>query len=293
MPTMSETIGATLDALTRWLPALLPELPRVERILAAVGAAAPDRDEPVSVAVLARVSAAAWAHSRHLELMHVPDGSLTPDEESHGWPSPDLRAIRRCAGGVRSVARTDGGVCTLAIDTLDPFGVAEPYLDAAVALADRATALVLDLRANGGGDPATVAYLAGFVLGGPAVHLSDVHGADGIEPWFSHELPGRHVATDAPVAVLTSTRTFSSAEALAYHLRARSRVTVIGEVTPGGADHVTPIALTAHVRALLPVARVVDVATGTSWEGVGVQPDIACNAADAAEVAAAWIASAR
>jgi len=290
---MSETIGATLDALTRWLPALLPDPERVDHILAAVGAATPERDEPVSAAALARVSAAAWAHSRHLELTYVADGSLTPDEESHGWPPPDLRAIRRRAGGVRSVTRSDDGVCTLAIDTLDPFDVAEPYLDAAVALAERATALVLDLRANGGGDPATVAYLAGFVLGGPAVHLSDVHGADGVEPWFSHELPGRHVATDAPVAVLTGGRTFSSAEALAYHLQARGRVTVIGETTPGGADHVTPIALTPHVRALLPIARVVDVATGTSWEGAGVQPDIACPVAEAADAAARWLASAR
>lgn len=290
---MSETIGSTVAALDRWVPELLPDAARAARILAAVHTAAPDATAPLTTPLLDEVMHAAWTESRHLELVLVPDGSLVPDDEHPGWPTPDLRGIRRRAGGVRSVSRDDDGVCTIAIDALDPFDVAEPYLDATVALADRATALVLDLRANGGGDPETVAFLAGFVLGGPAQHLSDVHGADGVTAWHSHELPGRHLATDAPVAVLTSARTFSSAEALAYHLQVRGRVIVIGERTPGGADHMVPIVLTPHVRALLPVARVVDVRTGTSWEGTGVEPDIECAADEAPARAREWLASAR
>ncbi|WP_405060211.1 S41 family peptidase [Kribbella sp. NBC_01505] len=43
-----------------------------------------------------------------------------------------------------------------------------------------------------------------------------------------------------PVAVLVGPGTFSSGEALAYHLRVRGRVTVVGETTPGAADHITP-----------------------------------------------------
>src|SRR5262249_4428126 len=57
--------------------------------------------------------------------------------------------------------------------------------------------------------------------------------------WTPALLMGPAVPADMPVAVLVSGRTFSSGEALAYHLQARGRVTIVGERTPGAADHVT------------------------------------------------------
>jgi C-terminal processing protease CtpA/Prc len=88
-----------------------------------------------------------------------------------------------------------------------------------------------------------------------------------------------------PVAVLTSARTFSSAEALAYHLQVRRRVVVVGEATPGAADHVTPIRLAPTVLGLLPEAYVTDAVTGVNWEGRGVQPDVPCRVDAALSVA--------
>ncbi|MEV0569583.1 S41 family peptidase, partial [Dactylosporangium sp. NPDC050588] len=77
-----------------------------------------------------------------------------------------------------------------------------------------------------------------------------------------------------PVAVLVGPGTFSSGEALAYHLQARGRVAIVGETTPGAADHITPIRLAPTVVAYLPEAYVVDSITGTNWEGAGVVPDV-------------------
>jgi C-terminal processing protease CtpA/Prc len=74
--------------------------------------------------------------------------------------------------------------------------------------------------------------------------------------------------------ILTSTDTYSSGEALAYHLQARHRGPIIGQGTPGGADHVTPVNVTPQVRALLPEAYVLDRVSGGNWEGTGVRPDI-------------------
>ena len=56
---------------------------------------------------------------------------------------------------------------------------------------------------------------------------------------------------------------------------------MIGEGTPGAADHVTPVGLAPHVRANLPRAYVVDAVTGTNWERRGVRPVVPCAEAEA------------
>jgi hypothetical protein len=48
---------------------------------------------------------------------------------------------------------------------------------------------------------------------------------------------------------------------------------------------VTPVRVSPHVRAVLPEAYVRDAVTGTNWEGAGVQPDVACGADEALDVA--------
>ena len=62
-------------------------------------------------------------------------------------------------------------------------------------------------------------------------------------------------------------------------------MTVVGEATPGAADHVLPIRLASTVLAHVPRAYVRDALTGSNWEGVGVVPDAACPAGDALDAA--------
>src|SRR3954469_11651681 len=90
---------------------------------------------------------------------------------------------------------------------------------------------------------------------------------------------------ETPVSVLAGEHTFSSGEALAYHLQSRGRAPAGGQCTRGAADHITPVRLSGHVRALLPEARVRDAVTGANWEGTGVVPDLACEPGEALAVA--------
>jgi C-terminal processing protease CtpA/Prc len=84
------------------------------------------------------------------------------------------------------------------------------------------------------------------------------------------------------VSVLVGERTFSSSEGLAYHLQSRRRARIVGQRTPGAADHITPVDVSGHVRALLPEARC---RHRRQLGGTGVVPDLPCEPAGTLTVA--------
>ena len=206
-----------------------------------------------------------------------------PDTESGGWPQPDPAEVAVRRAGISAWHFGEVGVLTVA--GLSPLALAEPFLEAALAELRGAPAVILDLRANGGGDLDTAMAVLGWLLGPEPVHVSDVVAQDGTQRWHSDPRPGLHPNT--PAAALIGAGTYSSGEALAYHFQAQGRGPLIGARTPGAADHVTPIVLSTHVRANLPRAYVVDAITMANWEQTGVQPDIPCGEADALERALA------
>jgi C-terminal processing protease CtpA/Prc len=81
-----------------------------------------------------------------------------------------------------------------------------------------------------------------------------------------------------PVYVLTSSRTFSGGEELAYDLQALHRAQVVGETTGGGAHPVAPYEVGDQFTIMVPAGRPINPITKTNWEGVGVKPDIAVKA---------------
>jgi hypothetical protein len=282
------TVAEVTARLAGWLRRLPPPQERIDRLVSELDERFAGRTEPITDGTCAEIERVAWPYSRHLLLQYDRDGTGEPDEEDPGWPEPDPAAILPHAAQVRQVSRLDSGACLIRIDGFEALTIAQPYLDAAFALARGATGILLDLRSNVGGGPETVAHLAGRILGDKAVKLSEVTYRDHHRQWWTPDLPtGSAVPTDMPVAVLVSGRTFSCGEALAYHLQARGRVMVVGERTPGAADHVTDIRLAATVTGQLPIGYCTDAVTGTNWEGRGVTPQVECAADDAVDAALA------
>jgi Peptidase family S41 len=280
------TVGALASDLCAWIDRLFPDADRAERLKRALDERFREDTRAVTEERCREVEAIAHRLSRHLELEYVADGSLVPDSEPPGWPPQNSREVRSRAGSVGQVTRHRDGAGVLVLDGLDGVGIAAPYLQAAFALLQGTRGVVLDLRRNGGGDPGTVTLVLDWLLGGEPTHISDVIYRDRTRQWWTTgRVADLAPPREAPVIVLISERTYSSGEALAYHLRSQARARLVGQRTPGAADHVTPVRLSRHVRALLPEARVRDAVTGTNWEGTGVVPDIECEPADALAVA--------
>ena len=92
--------------------------------------------------------------------------------------------------------------------------------------------------------------------------------------------------------VLTSAATFSGGEEVAFDVQLLGRGRVVGERTRGGANPREGIAVHPELELAVPVARALSPHDDSSWEGVGVQPDLECPAGEALERALALLAGA-
>lgn len=278
------TVGEAVAALTAWVERLMPAPERAEALCAALRTRFGNDDRDVTPDALVQIEQAGHPHCRHLALEYAPGGDLVPDAEPPGWPAADPLVSARRAAAVTSVVRRGDGVGILRLDALD---LASPYLEASFALLRGAIGVVVDLRHNRGGEPATLALAMSWLLEGEQRHYADVVGSDGTRQWWTSGRGGGLLPRSTPVTVAVSERTFSSAEGLAFFVQRAGRGLVVGQ---GAADDITPVVLTRSVRAFVPEAYYVDAETGTNWEGVGVVPDVACEEGATIETAARLLA---
>jgi len=244
---------------------------RTERLTAALSTFADDQAE-IDSDRLAQIEAVGQQVFRHLELALA--SGLVPQDRSPGWPEVDVAAVRRAGADIEAVVRDPDGTATIRLTGLAAAPAAAPLLTGAFALVAGAQTVVLDLRANGGGDPATVVMIVDWLVGETAPrHLFDVVYRDRIRQWWSTGAPFAPRPT-GPVRALIGPGTYSSGEALAWVLQHQRLATLVGGPTPGAADHVVPLALCHDVQALVPEARVTAPGGGPTWEGIGVQPDV-------------------
>jgi hypothetical protein len=157
---------------------------------------------------------------------------------------------------------------------------------AAMSLMAGTDALILDLRRNGGGSPAGVAYvMSHFFPPGDERHLIDMYDRPAgttRQFWTVTTVAQRY---DKPVYVLTSARTFSAGEDCAYDFQTQKRGTLVGETTGGGSNPVSWFSLGHDIAVAIPTGRATNFVTKTNWEHVGVKPDIAVSAALALQTA--------
>ena len=250
------------------------------RAAAAVAGPDPDGDPDAVAAELTRRLQDVTA-DRHLRVRRrrASAGGVTAASD---WAAHYAADAVRNAGGLQRVERHDARTGGFAIAPyLSPVEHAEPYVRAAFTLLLGVERLIIDVRAGRGGTPETVALICGYLLGDEPVHLQDIVERDGTARQYWTAPAAGRLPESVRVAVLTGPDTFSGGEELAYNLQATRRGVVVGARTGGGAHPVDVLDIDDELEIAVPVARSVNAATGTNWEGSGVVPDVECDPAEA------------
>jgi hypothetical protein len=249
------------------------------------------QEQPESLAEALTRDLQALTGDRHFRVAFQPEFQVPTGPDSE--PPPAEKALfRRAFGrqnfGVAQAQVLPGNVGLLDLRFFAPVEFSAPTITAAMAFLSSTDALILDVRQNDGGDPDTIAFLCSYLFKeGSRVHLNDLHYRAKNEIrqlWTQPTVAGpRHAGK--PIYVLTSARTFSGGEELAYDLQAQRRATVVGETTGGGANPGGAVALANGFVAFVPMGQAINPITKKNWEGVGVKPDLAVPAAQALAVA--------
>ena len=181
--------------------------------------------------------------------------------------------------GVQAVRRLSGNVGLIEVNFFPTLKFGDPLLDryaAAMALVKDTRALIVDVREHIGGDPATVAYFVSYFFERPSFVVNRIrYRPERTDEFATTTAPrGGRYGERRPMFVLTSAKTFSGGEELAYDLQATRRARIVGEVTGGGANPNEAFDLANGFVAYIPNGAAINPITRTNWEGVGVAPDV-------------------
>jgi retinol-binding protein 3 len=227
----------------------------------------------------------AVAHDKHLRIKYSALAAPMYGSEQHGASLAHLMQSQQMLNyGYAAAIRLAGNVGYLRLDEFGPMPQSKGAIDSAMAFLAHTDALVVDVRANHGGDPDSLDYLMGYFYAKP-VELTSILVTQGGKSQLFKQFSEAHVTgpryLGRPLYVLTSDHTFSCAEQFSYDMQALHRATLIGQTTGGGANPGGFVPLDPHFAIFVPLGRAVNPYTKTNWEGVGVVPDLSTESAAA------------
>ena len=158
-----------------------------------------------------------------------------------------------------------------------PNASASKTVNAVMQFVSHTDALIIDLRNNFGGNGSMTNEILSYFFGSKTFTGRSFNKIE--NKWSDEFIENNRVVTgglvlNIPVYILTSSRTYSSAEGFAYILQNQKNAILIGDTTRGGAHLTRSFSLGDGFVAFIPYLRTENARTKTNWEGKGVIPQV-------------------
>lgn len=187
-----------------------------------------------------------------------------------------FKRIRQANFGLKKVEILDGNIGYIHIDRFWADTVyGKTTVKAALQFVANTHSLIIDVRDNGGGSQETVKLMCGYFLDKPT-HINDMFDrtTNTTTAYWTQPDSTLPQLTTIPLYILTNNKTFSAAEEFCYDLQSIKRATIIGETTGGGAHGTFSRDAGYGFLLSIPYSTAINPVTKTSWEKIGVKPEI-------------------
>ncbi len=228
------------------------------------------------------------SRDKHMALSWSPAQYAAATAPANGPAAPDnafwrTQAIRRNSG-LTEQKILPGNVRYVKLaaflweDDLSPIAY-----DGAMRFLAGGDAAIIDLRGNGGGDPAAVNYLTSHFLPADQLLVSFHMGGDKPDLSKTAARPAGRITT--PLYVLIDDGVASAGEEFAYHVEQFKLGELIGQTTAGAANRNDGVPIAPGFMLSISIGQPEHPVSKTNWEGVGVKPAVETAPAKALDVA--------
>lgn len=214
----------------------------------------------------------------------APDMLLTNSDEEN---DAEFKRIKQANFGLRKVEILNGNIGYININRFRTDSKeGKEAVKATLQFVSNANAVIIDLRDCGGGSQESVNMICGYFFDKPT-HINDMfdRSANTTTAYWTEPDPSLIKMVEMPLYVLTNNKTFSAAEEFCYDLQNLDRAAIIGETTGGGAHGTFSQNAGYGFVVHIPYSTAINPITKTSWEKIGVKPDIEVNSDKALETA--------
>jgi C-terminal processing protease CtpA/Prc len=176
--------------------------------------------------------------------------------------------------GFENIQRLEGN-----IGYINFKGFADPksstrVLESAMNFVANTNSLIIDLRENGGGDNGMLLLFCSYFFNNKTNLYTTYfrYTNKTVQNSTQSKVSGQKYL-HKKIYILTSKKTFSAGEALAYFLQQNKLAEVIGERTGGAANPVEHFIIQDQYLLLVPAGKITSSVSHNNWEHIGVTPD--------------------
>ena len=232
---------------------------------------------------------------KHLGVMYDPEtsaklASAGPGAGADDAPptAEDIADAKRRNSGLVQMRILPGNIRYLETDGFVWAGdVTERAYDDAMRFLSGGDAVIIDMRKNGGGDPAAVRYLVSHFLAPDTKLMTFYMGSNRVDTTAALPKTIAPRMVGKPLYVLTSGQSASAAEEFIGHVAGYKLGELIGENSAGAGFRNQFYPLPDGLLISISVGQAVLASTGKGWEAVGFAPNTAVPVDQALEVAEA------